>query len=81
MSQHLAPKQYVDDSIDGISLFRNNQDNDSNIFNLTNINCITLTTQALNDNQVFTKSDVDQFHQENERTRRDVGSVKKLPGQ
>ena len=32
-----------------------------------------MNTQAENDNQVITKSYVDQFHQENERNRRDLG--------
>ena len=32
-----------------------------------------LNTRAVNDNQVITKSNVDQFHQENERSRRDLG--------
>ena len=32
-----------------------------------------MNTQAVNDNQDFTKAYVDQFHQENERSRRDVG--------
>ena len=44
----------------------------SNI-NLTNINSITLKTQAVNDNQIITKAYVDQFHQDNERSRRNVG--------
>ena len=34
---------------------------------------MTLNTQAVNDNQVITKADVDQFHEENERSRRDLG--------
>ena len=32
-----------------------------------------MNTQAVNDNQVITKAYVDQFHQENERSRQDVG--------
>ena len=48
------------------SLVRNNQDNDFNNYNLTNINSITLNTHAVIDNQVITKSYVDQFHQEND---------------
>ena len=63
----------MDNAIDGTSLVRNNQDNDFGNYNLTNINSITLNTQAVNDNQVITKSYVDQFHQDNERSRRDVG--------
>ena len=32
-----------------------------------------MNKQAENDNEVITKAHVDQFHQENERSRRDVG--------
>ena len=70
---HLTAKLYVDTEIDQSSLVRNNQDNDFNNINLTNINSITLNTQAVNDNQVITKAYVDQFHNDNERNRRDVG--------
>ena len=73
IDSHLTPKLYVDTEIDQPSLVRNNQDNDFNNKNLTNINSITLNNQAVNDNQVITKAYVDQFHQENERSRRDVG--------
>ena len=38
-----------------------------------NIYSITLNKQAENDNQVITKSYVDQFLQENERSRRGLG--------
>ena len=68
-----ASKNYVDNSIDEVSFVRNNKDNDFGNYNLTNINSITLNKQAENDNQVITKAYVDQFHQENERSRRDVG--------
>ena len=64
---------YVDNATDEISLVRNNQDNDFNNHNLTNINSITLNTPAVIDNQVITKAYVDQFHQENEQSRRDLG--------
>ena len=40
---------------------------------MTNINSITLNNQAANDSQVITKAYVDQIHQENERSRRDLG--------
>ena len=73
IDSHLTAKLYVDNSIDEPSLVRNNQDNDFGNYNLTNINSITLNKQAENDNEVITKADVDQFHQENERSRRDVG--------
>ena len=69
----LTPKLYVDNAVDESSLVRNNKDNDFGNYNLTNINSITLNTQAVNDNQVITKAYVDQFHQENERSRRDLG--------
>ena len=70
---HLTPKLYVVNSIDESSLVRNIQDNDFNNNNLTNINSITLNTQAVNDNQVINKAYVDQFHNDNERNRRDLG--------
>ena len=73
MDSHLTAKLYVHNAIDELSLVRNNQDNDFNNNNLTNIKSITLNTQAVNDNQVITKAYVDQFHQGNERTRRDLG--------
>ena len=66
-------KNYVDNSIDESSLVRNNQDNNFSNNNLTNINSITLNKQAENDNEVITKAYLDQFHQENERSRRDLG--------
>ena len=70
---HLTAKLYVDTEIDQPSLVRNNQDNDLGNYNLTNIISITLKKQAENDNEVITKAYVDQFHQEKERSRRDVG--------
>ena len=72
IDSNLTAKLYVDNAIDESSLVRNNQDNDFNYYNLTNINSITLKTQAVNDNQVITKSYVDQFHQKIERSRRDL---------
>ena len=71
--QDACNKNYVENSINEVSLVRNNRDNDFGNYNLTNINSITLNTQAVNDNQVITKAYVDQFHQENERSRRDLG--------
>ena len=72
IDSHLTAKLYVDSEIDQPSLVRNNQDNDFNNNNLTKINSFTLNTQAVNDNQIVTKAYVDQFHQENERSRRDL---------
>ena len=63
----------MDNSIDEPSLVRNNRNNDFGYYNLTNINSITLNTQAVNDNEVITKPYVDQFYQQNERSRRDTG--------
>ena len=73
INSHLIAKLYVDNEIDQPSLVRNSQDNNFNNNNLTNINSITLNKQAENDNEVITKAYVDQFHQEIERSRRDVG--------
>ena len=58
-------KNYVD------NIFKNDIDFNDN--KLSNINSITLNKQAENDNQVITKAYVDLFHQENERSRRDLG--------
>ena len=72
VDEHLRPNIYVDNAIDEPNLVRNYQDNDFNSYNLTNINSFNLNTQALKDNKVITKSFVDQFHQENKRSRRDL---------
>ena len=66
-------KNYVDNSIDELSLIRNNKNNNFGNYNLTNINSITLNNQPIKDNEVVTKSYVDQFHNDNERSRRDLG--------
>ena len=50
----MSSNQNVHDAIDESTLVRNNQDNDFNNFILTNINSTTLSTQAINDNQVIT---------------------------
>ena len=73
LDSHLTAKLVVVNSIDESSLVRNNQDNDFNNYNLTHINSITLQKQARNDNKVITKAYVDHFHQENERSQRDLG--------
>ena len=73
IDSHLTTKLYVDNSIDEVSLVRNNKDNDFGNYNLTNINSITLNKQAENDNEVITKAYVDSFHQDNDRSRRDLG--------
>ena len=73
IDSHLTPRLYVENAVDESSLVRNNKDNDFGNYNLTNITSITLNTQAVNDNQVITKAYVDQFHNDNERNRRDVG--------
>ena len=73
IDSHLTAKLYVDNAIDEPSLVRNKKDNDFGNYNFTNINSITLNTQAVNDNEVITKAYVDQFHQQNERSQRDLG--------
>ena len=73
IDSHLTAKLYVDNAIDEVSLVGTNQDDDFNKYNLTNINSITLNKQAENDNEVITKAYIDQFHQENERSQRDLG--------
>ena len=70
---HLTAKLYVDNSVDEPTLARINQNNHFNIYNLSNINNSFSNTQAVNDNQVITKTYVDQFLCDNERKRREVG--------
>ena len=72
IDSHLTAELYFDNAIDESSLVRNIQDNDFSSFNLRNINSITLNKQAENDNEVITNAYVDQFHQENERSRLDL---------
>ena len=72
INQHLTPKIYIVTARDEKSLLRNNQDNDFRNYICTNINNITLNKQAEIDNEVITKAYVEQFHQEKERSRRDV---------
>ena len=72
IDSHLTPMLFVTNAIDDSSLVRNNQDNDFNNNNLTNIISITLNKQAENDIEVITKAYVDQFHNDNERNRRDL---------
>ena len=68
-----ASNLYVDNSIDETALVRNKQDTKFNVHNLTNINCTTLNTQAVNKNQFITEAYVDHFHHKNERSRMEFG--------
>ena len=72
IDSHLAATLYVDYSIDESNLVKNNKDNDFGIYNLTNINSISSNKQSENDTEVVTKAYVDEFHNDNERTRRDL---------
>ena len=47
IDSHLTAKLYVDNAINEALVVRNNPDNDFSNYNLTNINGITLKTQAL----------------------------------
>ena len=73
IDSHLTAKLYVDKAINEESSVRDIQDTDFNIYNLPNKNSITLNTQAVKDDQVITRAYVDQFHQENEQSRQDLG--------
>ena len=73
MDSHLAAKLYVCNAIDEPSLVRIKEDNDFNDHNLTNKNSNTLNTQAVKVNQVIKKVYLDQFHNDNERNRGDLG--------
>ena len=54
-------------------MVRNNHNNVFDSCSLTNKNTFTLNTQAVNDDQVITKSYVYQFRNENEKSRKDLG--------
>ena len=70
----LTAKLYVVNAIDEPTLVRKNQDKDFSIYNKTKINSITLKEQAGTDKEVIMKAYVDQFHQENELSRRDLST-------
>ena len=55
------------------NLVRRDRDNDFDNHSLYNVSSLSVTSQAVNDNELVSKAYVDSFHQENERTRRDVG--------
>ena len=58
--------------MDEAALVRNIQDNNFDNYNITTINSITLKSQTIHDNQVITETYVNQFNQENVRSRRDL---------
>ena len=68
-----ASKNYVDNLFNDLSIVRNNKDNNFGKYKLSNNHSIILNNPPENDNEVITKSYVDQFHSDNERNRRDVG--------
>ena len=73
IDSHSTAELYVDNSINETSLIRNNEDNEFGNYNLTITNSFTLNKQTRIDNEVITKAYVDQFHQEKERSRRELG--------
>ena len=79
IGERLTAKCYADNAVSNSvgepTLVRKSRDNAFNNFFLTNKNSITLNTQAVQDNQVITISNLDQFHHENEATRRDLGTI------
>ena len=70
IDSHLTAKLNIDDALDEASLVRKDENIDFNNNMLTNINSFTSNTQAVKDNQVFTKTYVDQFSNDNERNRK-----------
>ena len=72
VNKHLTPKILVDNAIEK-SIAKNNRDKIFNSHNLSNKKSINLNTQAVNVDHVITNAYVDQFHQENEQSRRNVG--------
>ena len=76
-NSHVTCKEYVDNhiiwAVDEPTLFRNNKDNDFNGYKLTNISSVSVTHDAVEDNDLVTLGYVKSLHQENERNRRDLG--------
>ena len=70
-------KEYVDNHIiwvvDEPTLFRNNKENDFNGYKLTNISSVTVNHDAVEDNDLVTLTYVKSLHEDNERSRRDLG--------
>ena len=72
-SSFTSPETIINVPINNQHLVRNNQDNDFNNYKLTNISSVSVTHDAVEDNDLVTLGYVKSLHQENERSRRDVG--------
>ena len=77
VGQQLAAKYFDDQAISKIvdepTLVRNIHHNNFDNSDCNNMNSITLNIQIVIENQVITISYVDQFYQEIERSRQDIG--------
>ena len=59
IDSHLTAKLYVDNTVDELTLVRNNQDNNFTDNKLTNINSITINNNPTDENHVINKRYVD----------------------
>ena len=72
-SAYTSPETVFNIPINNQHLVRNNQDNDFNNYKLTNILSVSVTHEAQEDNDLVTLGYVKSLHEDNERSRRDIG--------
>ena len=72
-SAFTSPPTVINIPINNQHLVRNNQDNYFNNYRLTNISSVSVTHDAVEDNDLVTLGYVKSLHEDNERNRRDLG--------
>ena len=72
-SAFTSPDTIIHIPIKNQHLVRNNQDNNFNNYKLTNISSVSVTHEAIEDENLVTLGYVKSLHEDNERNRRDIG--------
>ena len=72
-SASTSPETIINLAISNQHLVRNNQDNHFNNYIFTNISSVSVTHEATEDDNLVTLGYVKSLHEDNERSRRDVG--------
>ena len=73
IDSHLTAKLYVDNTIDETSLLRLDPDETLDLDNQDSINLNSTLTSPMKKIEIPTKAYIDRLHEENERSRRDLG--------
>ena len=73
ISAFTSPPTIINIPISNQNLVRNNQDNVFNNYKLTNISSVSVNHEAQEDNDLVTLGYVKSLHEDNERSRRDLG--------